>query len=82
MYGGKYFLLDVYRKRVIYPDLKRAATALWKKHNPMKTLIEDKSSGIPLIQELNAEGVCRAEAYQAAPGSDKLLRLHAQSIKV
>lgn len=46
------YLLDVYRQRVTFPDLKRAAVdqaALW---NPTHVLIEDKGSGQSLIQEL------------------------------
>jgi predicted phage terminase large subunit-like protein len=77
----KFYLLDVFRQRLNYPELKRSAGEQWKRHNPHKVLIEDKSSGISLIQELRAEGIYRVEAYKPAPGSDKLLRLHAQSIK-
>jgi predicted phage terminase large subunit-like protein len=43
-------------------------------------LIEDKSSGISLIQEMS-ETVYGIEAYKPLPGSDKLLRLNAQSIR-
>ena len=53
----------------------------WKLHNPTRVLIEDKSSGISLIQELRAEGIFGVDAYKPAPGSDKYMRLHAQSIK-
>jgi predicted phage terminase large subunit-like protein len=81
LYGGYFYLLDVFRKRLNYPDLKRAVADQWRLHNPTRVLIEDKSSGIPLIQELRAEGIFGVEAYKPAPGSDKLLRLHAQSIK-
>lgn len=79
--GRNFYLLDVLRKRLNYPDLKRAVEAQWRLHKPTKVLIEDKSSGISLIQELRVEGVFSVEAYKPAPGSDKYLRLHAQSIK-
>ena len=81
LYDGNFYLLDVFRKRLNYPDLKRAAGDQWRLHNPTKVLIEDKSSGIPLIQELRAEGIFRVDAYKPAPGSDKYMRLRAQSIK-
>ncbi len=74
-------MLHVYRKRLTYPQLKRAVAELWKKFNPNKLLIEDKSSGTSLIQELRSEGVFRIEPYEPLPGSDNLLRTAAQSIK-
>jgi predicted phage terminase large subunit-like protein len=80
-YNGKFYLLDVFRKRLNYPDLKRAVMDQWRLHNPTKVLIEDKSSGIPLIQELRGEGIFGVEAYKPAPGSNKYMRLDAQSIK-
>jgi len=81
LYDQRFYLLDVFRKRVNYPDLKRAVVEQWKRHNPTKVLIEEKSSGISLVQELRAEGVYRVEPYKPLPGSDKLMRLGAQSIK-
>jgi predicted phage terminase large subunit-like protein len=81
LHDRNFYLLDVLRKRLNYPDLKRAVIDQWKQHNPIRVLIEDKSSGIPLIQELRAEGIFGVEAYKPAPGSDKYLRLDAQSIK-
>jgi predicted phage terminase large subunit-like protein len=81
LYDQRFYLLDVFRKRVNYPDLKRAVVEQWKRHNPTKILIEEKSSGISLVQELRAEGVYRVEPYKPLPGSDKLMRLGAQSIK-
>ena len=66
LYDGNFYLLDVFRKRLNYPDLKRAAEDQRRLHNPTKVLIEDKSSGIPLIQELRAEGIFGVEAYKPA----------------
>lgn len=80
-YDGHFYLLHVYRKQRTYPELKRAVAELWKKYNPNKLLIEDKSSGISLIQELRSAGVYRIEPYKAPPGSDKYLRTAAESIK-
>jgi phage terminase large subunit-like protein len=50
-------------------------------HSGTRAVIEDKSSGISLIQELRAEGIFGVEAYKRAPGSNKYMRLDAQSIK-
>jgi predicted phage terminase large subunit-like protein len=64
-----------------YPALKRAVEELWKKFDPTKLLIEDKSSGTSLLQELKAAGVYRIEPYVPPPGSDKVFGFAAQSIK-
>jgi predicted phage terminase large subunit-like protein len=80
-YDVYFYLLDVFRKRLNYPDLKRAVVDQWRLDNPNRVLIEDKSSGIPLIQELRADGIFGIESYKPTPGSDKYLRRRAQSIK-
>ncbi len=81
LYSGHFYLLDVYRKRLTYPALKRAVEELWRKFKPTKLLIEDKSSGTSLIQELKRSGVFRIESYEPPPKSDKLYRFAAHSIK-
>ena len=80
LYNQYFYLLDVFRKRLNYPDLKRAVEQQWLLHKPDKVLIEDKSSGISLIQEMSGT-VYGIEAYKPLPGSDKLLRLNAQTIR-
>ena len=47
-----YLLLDVFRARLIYPDLKNKAIELFNKYKPNTVLIEDKASGQSLIQDL------------------------------
>jgi predicted phage terminase large subunit-like protein len=81
LYYRDFYLLDVYRKRVTFPQLKRALIELFRKFRPQKILIEDKSSGISLIQELRFDSIYGIEAYKPAPGSDKIMRLGTQSIK-
>lgn len=78
---NNFYLLDVYRKRMTYPQLKRAAGELFRKFEPWKVLIEDKASGIPLIQELRSEDVYCIESCTPEPGQDKQMRLGVQSIK-
>ncbi len=46
----------------------------------LKVVIEDKASGTSLIQELKNGGLRGIEAYQHAPGSDKLMRTAGQSM--
>lgn len=81
VFNNNFYLLDVYRKRLTYPELKRAAGKLFRKFDPLKVLIEDKSSGTPLIQELQSEGLYCLEACKPEPGRDKHVRLGEQSIK-
>ncbi len=47
-----YYLRDVYRKRMDYPTLKRQVINMAERDRPSAILIEDKSSGQSLIQEL------------------------------
>ena len=71
------YLLHVLRKRMGYPDLKRAVAEQWRAFNPSVILIEDKASGTQLIQELREEGVHAVTAYN--PEYDKVMRMHAQT---
>jgi predicted phage terminase large subunit-like protein len=50
--GINYYLLDVWRDKVEYPELIRAIKDQAEKHKPNAVLIEDAASGIPAIQEL------------------------------
>jgi predicted phage terminase large subunit-like protein len=50
--GGEYYLLDVYRARIEYPELKARAIALNARWNPSHVIVEDKASGQSLIQDL------------------------------
>lgn len=74
-----YYLLDVFRRRLNYPELKRAVVELSKRHPGCTILIEDKASGTQLIQELKRENL-RVRAYSPPPGNDKVMRLHAQTL--
>jgi predicted phage terminase large subunit-like protein len=82
--SGLYYLLHVFRQRLNYPDLKRAVKDQAQRdhaylHSADKVLIEDKASGTQLIQDLQRDGVFNITPYDPPPGSDKLLRLYAQS---
>src|SRR2546423_218655 len=79
VYENRYYLLDVFRQRLNYPDLKRKLRELAWRDRPNKILIEDKASGTQLIQELKADGVHAVTAYQPPTGTDKIMRLHAQT---
>jgi predicted phage terminase large subunit-like protein len=81
VYDRHYYLLDVVRQRLNFPDLKRKVLAQADKHEPCIILIEDKASGTQLIQDLKSDGQFRVKPYPPPPGSDKVMRLHAQTAK-
>jgi predicted phage terminase large subunit-like protein len=74
-----YYLLDVFRQRLDYPELKRAAHEQANQHCVDIVLVEDKASGTQLIQDLIVEGLFGVKPYDPLPGNDKILRLYAQS---
>ncbi len=71
------YLLHVLRKRLDYPDLKRAVREQVERFRPANVLIEDKASGTQLIQELVREGVYGITRYETT--MDKVMRLHSIS---
>lgn len=54
-YKNNYYLIDLYREWLEYPDLKRKSIQLINKWQPRAILIEDKASGQSLIQDLKKE---------------------------
>jgi predicted phage terminase large subunit-like protein len=75
----QYYLLDVFRKKLTFPDLKRAAVEQSKRFHASTIIIEDKASGTQLIQELQSESVYGVQLYKPPAGTDKVMRLHAQT---
>ena len=79
--GNKFYLLHVFRKRLDYPDLKRSVRELAARFKAKSVVIEDKASGIQLIQELKREGMYGLTAYEPSD-RDKVMRLHAQTAAI
>lgn len=78
--GFDFYLLDVFRMRLNYPDLKRAIVEQAQTFNPIRIIIEDKASGTALLQDLRREILSsKLKPYEAPAGFDKEMRLHAQS---
>lgn len=79
--SSKVYLLDVFRKKLEFPDLKRSVRRLAHEHKVRVVLVEDKASGTPLIQELRAE---RFSIVKPAPSltGDKIMRLRSQTAKI
>jgi predicted phage terminase large subunit-like protein len=72
-----FFLLSVLRKKLSYPDLRRAVIEQSQLFAPRVILIENKASGTQLIQELREAGVSAVTFYK--PEGDKIMRLNAQT---
>ncbi|MGE0270239.1 MAG: phage terminase large subunit [Alphaproteobacteria bacterium] len=75
--GSQIYLLHVLRKRLDYPDLKRAVHQQAQDHQASVILIEDHGSGTSLIQDLKHERVHGVTGIK--PDKDKVMRLHAQT---
>ena len=71
------FLLDVFRKRLIFPDLKRAVMEQAAIHQPTTVVIENVGTGISLIQDLKRDGFPNIRAY--VPEGDKQTRMEGQT---
>lgn len=76
--GNKFYLLHVFRRRMEYPDLKRAVKEQASLYKPQVILIEDKASGTQLIQELTAENISGLIPYEP-PACEKIMRFHGQT---
>ena len=68
------YLLHVCRKRLGYPELKRAVQEQAVAFHPKTILIEDKASGTQLIQELFSERMLAIKKYE--PEGNKIMRMH------
>jgi len=68
------------RKRMEYPELKRAVREQCEAFEASVVLIEDKASGTQLIQELIEQALHAVTRYQ--PQTDKIMRMHAQTAMI
>jgi predicted phage terminase large subunit-like protein len=71
-------LLNAFRDRMEFPELKKQAIQEWKEWSPDSVIIEKKASGAPLIYELRAMGI-PVQEYTPVRGNDKISRLNAVS---
>jgi predicted phage terminase large subunit-like protein len=65
IHKGNFYLLHVLRKRMEFPELKRTVLLQANAFTVRNILIEDKASGIQLIQELRAQGLIGVSAYKS-----------------
>lgn len=71
-------LLNAFRKRMEFPELKKVAFDQYQQEQPDALIIEKKATGSPLIYELRQAGV-PAEEFTPSKGNDKISRLNAVS---
>jgi predicted phage terminase large subunit-like protein len=74
----RWYLIDVWRKRVDYPELKAAMRTLAFRHAANRVLVEDAGAGIAVVQELLGEvdGILAVK-----PDRDKITRMSVVSAK-
>ena len=72
---SRYYILDVWRERCEFPDLKRALVAQAAKWGPHMVVVEDTAAGQSLIQELRRDTRLPLVAVKA--DRDKVSRANA-----
>ena len=71
-------LLNAYRDRLEFPELKRLVMEEYKIWEPDSIIIEKKARGAPLIYELRSMGI-PVQEFTPTRGNDKITRLNAVS---
>jgi predicted phage terminase large subunit-like protein len=68
-------LLDAFKKRMEFPELKECAFNGYKEWEPDAFIVEGKASGLPLVFELRRMGIPVSE-FTPSRGNDKFVRLN------
>ena len=68
-------LLDAYKERLEFPELKEQALLMYKEWEPDACIVEAKAAGSPLIFELRRMGIPVSE-FTPTRGNDKIARLN------
>jgi predicted phage terminase large subunit-like protein len=71
-------LLNAFRDRMEFPQLKKRAIEEYKEWSPDSVIIEKKAAGAPLIYEMRAMGI-PVQEFTPVRGNDKITRLNAIS---
>jgi predicted phage terminase large subunit-like protein len=81
--GESAYVLDVFRDRLEYPDLKRKIIEFhhrWRTYtNNYALLIENTGAGMSVIQDLKREYI---HAVAIVPKEDKVIRMNAQTARI
>jgi predicted phage terminase large subunit-like protein len=68
-------LLDAFKDRMQFPELKAVAVKHWRKWKPDAFIVEAKAAGQPLIYELRAQGI-PVQEFTPSRGNDKTVRVN------
>lgn len=71
-------LLNAFRDRMEFPELKKVAIEQYKEWQPDSVIIEKKATGAPLIYEMRAMGI-PVQEFTPGKGNDKISRLNGVS---
>ena len=80
--GNDYYLVHLMREKLNYPSLKRRVIEQARSFNADSIVIEDKGSGISLIQDLRGGNENVPYPISFTPEIDKVTRMSAQSAKI
>jgi predicted phage terminase large subunit-like protein len=78
--GDRLFLLDVDRRRLPYPDLRKRMLAQQHRYGAKLVIIEEAGSGKSLLQDIRSQGLHFFRGL--IPAQDKITRLAQQSAKI
>lgn len=76
-WNNNYYVLDIFQGRLEFPELKRRIKALYERDLPNAVIIEKKSSGHSLLQELRRDTTLPLIAQEV--DRDKIARVEAIS---
>ena len=79
VYDNHYYIVDVFRERLEYPQLRQKIIEMAQASTVHAVLIEDQASGIQLIQDIKDTTNIPVVARQ--PESSKFVRMEAQAAK-
>lgn len=77
---NEYYLLEAWRHKVEFPELRAAVSSQFAKHSPSRILIEDLASGSPLIDQCKADGL--SGIIGRRPTADKKTRMYGETSKI
>lgn len=76
--GANIILLDAFKDRMEFPELKMVAMKMYNQWEPDACIVEAKAAGTPLIFELRQMGLAIGE-FTPSRGNDKIARVNAVS---
>jgi predicted phage terminase large subunit-like protein len=84
IYRGEYFIAEVYRRQMVFPVGQRAVISICEKYRDMgypadEVLIENKSNGIDLINNLKSNPDFPWPLIPIDPEADKITRMESQA---